>query len=575
MNQPETESPACQSTASDDHELICRCDLRETTCTQLHEKGECSYTDCRLRTASEIEAADTKRENSLLPVIFNLAPEASGKIPETPELDECANYGENGDSDFAPFPVSALPPMLRHIAEEAAAAERVPVALTAAAAIATASAAIGAGLVLKTGPHRLTHANLFILAAAQSGTGKGRAFALVARTLQEMERDKIDKWRKHEKPNLEARLRVTKKAVEGLEKKAEKANAFEREEITAQLEPLNRLMDSLTTELREPLWTVADVTREALADALSRGTLEALASMSPEARGVVDVLGGRYRSGSSDEDIYLSAFSVESFTVHRIGRPATHLAAPCLTVFWMIQPDALRAMFSKDAFTESGLLPRFLAFDSKAQPEFVPDEPHVMHPAASRDWRSLLEQLADTFHERGDETPAIVELSPEAAKGFRDFENQTTEDRRTGGHLADVSSYAARWAENAQRLALVLHASEYGSKAASEPLSVATAADAVEIIAWFIREQMAILRVGRERGKTDRLRRLETILLNCPSHEMSLRDLDKSHNITRSEIESLVHENSDRLTIEERKPSGPGRPSTVLRLILSNPIAKP
>lgn len=477
------------------------------------------------------------------------------------------NYGENGDSGFTPFPVSALPPILQHITKEAAAAERVPVALTAAAALATASAAIGGGLVLKTGPHRVTHANLYILAAAQSGTGKGRAFALVTRPLQEMERDKIEAWRKHEKPKLEARLRVVKKAAEGLEKKAEKANAFEREEITAQLEPLSREIDFLTLQLREPLWSVADVTREALADALSRGTMESLASLSPEARGVVDVLGGRYRGGSSDEDIYLSAFSVESFTVHRIGRPATHLSSPCLTVLWMIQPDALRTMFSKDAFTESGLLPRFLAFDSKAQPEFVPDEPHVMHPAASLDWRLLLNQLTDAFHERDEKTPAEVALSSEAAQAFRDYENQTIQDRRAGGHLEDVNSYAARWPENAQRLALVLHAAEYGSEAASKPLSLATASDALEIMAWFLREQLAILREGRERVRADHWRRFESVLLNCPSHEMSLRDLEKSHNFTRSHIQSLICDHSDRLTIEERKPNGPGRPSTVVRLM--------
>lgn len=481
-------------------------------------------------------------------------------------MNELDDSGEIGDFDSAPFPVSVLPPVLRHITQEAATAGLVPVALTAAAALGAASAAIGAGLALQSGPHRLTHANLFILAAAKSGTGKGRAFSLVARPLQEIERERIERWRRYEKPKLEAQHRVAKKAADGLEKKAEKASTFDREEIANQLEPLNREIDSLTLQLKEPIWTVADVTREALADALSRGEQEALASLSPEARGVVDVLGGRYREGSSDEDIYLSAYSVESFTVHRIGRPATHLSAPCLTVFWMMQPDALRSMFGKDAFTESGLLPRFLAFDSKAEPEFIPEEPHIMHPAAARDWRSLLNELAVAFHDK-EGLPSVVKMSPEAAQAFRDFENQNIEDRRTGGHLVDVSSYAARWAENAQRIALVLHAGEYGSKAADEPLSLATACDALLIITWFICAQMGILRAGRERGKADRLQRVESLLRTTPGHEMSLRDLDKSHHVSRAEIEAFAIEYPDRFAIQERKPSGPGRPSTIVRLL--------
>lgn len=557
---------------SPETELICRCDLPESIC-QIMNKS-CGKSCPGFRERSEVEAASAEWEKRVLPIALKLSDEASGILPDSPKSAESNHSGENGESDSHPFPVSLLPPILKHIAEEAAAAERVPVAITAAAAIATASAAIGAGLALKSGAHRLTHANLYMIAAAKSGTGKGRAFALVSRPLQQIERRRVEEWHASEKPNLDARLRVAKKATEGLEKKAEKASPFDREAIIAEMEKLNLEVSRLTAELREPLWTVADVTREALADALSRGNLEALASLSPEARGVVDVLGGRYHEGRSDEDIYLSAYSVESFTVHRIARPATHLTAPCLTVFWMIQPDALRAMFAKEAFTESGLLPRFIVFDSKAEPQLIPEQPHVMHASASGDWQRLLEELTQSFHERTEAAPAEVLLSPEAAKAFWHYENQTIEDRRSGGHLADVSMYPARWAENAQRLALVFHAAEYGRDAASVPLSESTACDAIEALTWFVREQMAILRTGRESKQQDLLERVEGILRGSISQEMSLRDLEKRHNVTRSQIESLCSEYPERLMIDERKPNGPGRPATVARLI-THKLVKP
>lgn len=545
-------------------ELICRCDFDESACKVMSKT--CGRPSPGFRPRSEVEAASAKWEAAVLPIVLKLANEANPKSPLSPKFDHVGNKADNGEIGSHPFPVSLLPPILRFIATEAANSERVPVAITAAAAIATASAAIGAGLALRSGANRLTHANLYMIVAAKSGTGKGRAFSLVARPLQQIERQRVERWRVGEKPNLEARLRVAKKSIEGHEKKAEKASPFDRDSIITGIEQLNRQIATLTTELKEPLWTVADVTREALADALSRGNLEALASLSPEARGVVDVLGGRYHEGRSDEDIYLSAFSVESFTMHRIGRPATHLTAPCLTVFWMIQPDTLRSMFSKEAFTESGLLPRFIVFDSKVEPQLIPEQPYVMHPSASSEWQTLLEDLTASFHERTDTAPVEVLLSPEAFDAFRQYENQTIEDRRTGGHLADISMYPARWAEIALRIALVFHAADYGSDASSVQLSFATACDAMEVMTWFTREQMSILRVGRESKQQDLLARVEGILRGTMGEGMTLRDLEKGHNVTRTQIESLCFEYPEKLMINERKPNGPGRPATVVKL---------
>lgn len=547
-------------------ERICPCDFEKSVCEHMREISACKHSPPSFRKIDEIEKSDEEGVDTLLRLISTLDRDPPPESADSAEWDEDDIFVEIADSDTEEFPIVCLPEPMRQMVLEVTNAERVPLALAAAAALGTASAAIGSGLTLKTGPHRKTYANLFILVAAKSGTGKGRAFAQIARPLQEIATAQIQLWQKTTKPMLESRLKIARKAAEALEKKVDKVTPFEHEAIAAQLADRLQEIDDLNRQIKEPLWIVADVTREAMADALSRGTREALASLSPEARGIVDILGGRYTGGSSDEDIYLSAYSVEQFTVHRIGRTATHLSAPCLTVTWFVQPDALRTMFSKDAFTESGLLPRFLTFDSLAEPEFLPETPYTIPPEIPHAWRDLLGVLTEAFHER-DGDPLQVELSSKAEEAFRRFENLIIDARRSGGHLADVSSYAARWTENAQRLALVFHAASHGRNAPVEMVSLSTALDALRVIIWFFKQQLLILSTGRQQGKLERASRVEALLSTSQGQELTIRDLERRHNMMRPELVSLVKNFPDRFVIESKKPKGPGRPSEVLRMV--------
>ena len=69
---------------------------------------------------------------------------------------------------------------------------------------------------------------------------------------------------------------------------------------------------------------------------------EILFSASPEARQIVDIVCGRYNSTkSTDEAIYLSGFSGDFLRVDRLGRDPLTLHKPCLSVLWLVQPDAM------------------------------------------------------------------------------------------------------------------------------------------------------------------------------------------------------------------------------------------
>jgi hypothetical protein len=67
---------------------------------------------------------------------------------------------------------------------------------------------------------------------------------------------------------------------------------------------MKKRIEELKGKSVEPSLSIGDATKEAMAVAMANQIGEALASISSEGRGIIDVLCGRYTNGSSDEDFY-------------------------------------------------------------------------------------------------------------------------------------------------------------------------------------------------------------------------------------------------------------------------------
>jgi len=92
-------------------------------------------------------------------------------------------------------------------------------------------------------------------------------------------------------------------------------------------------------------------------------------------------------------------------------------------------------------------------------------------------------------------TLRIVQPTPEARARLVAYYNQIVDRRR--GEFSDVSDFAARWAEQAWRLALVLHAGLHGAQAHGHQLTLETAVNAIDLIEWFVNQQLNLLSKGR------------------------------------------------------------------------------
>jgi hypothetical protein len=368
-----------------------------------------------------------------------------------------------------------------------------------------------------------------------------------------LERDRIEAWRADTVPNLEADLRIVKVELTTLDK-AIKGNA-DLETKQAIKEAERRRAEIEEALVTEPCLTVADVTKEALAVTLSRQPGEAVFALSAEARGIMDIVAGRY-SKCGDEDLWLAGFSGGAVKVNRINRKPLALRSPRIAALLMIQPDAFNRAAGNPAMAESGFLPRFLPFDAKAKPQYAREQIEHVDAAIADKWGALIEGLVLNYRDNGE--GVLVRLDDRAKRLLMDYANLLV-DRRNDD-LRDLDAFAARWAEIACRLALVLHAIKHGAEAANVPITEDTASRAVRIVKWYSNETADLLGDLRESRRRERIEKLRDLLDGADGGFMTLRDLERRHRFEREEVEAILPQIGGRI---ETKAGGKGRPSTI------------
>ncbi|WP_395733472.1 DUF3987 domain-containing protein [Prosthecobacter sp.] len=494
--------------------------------------------------------------------------QAPGALPSLPDssLANNADFADyiNSEAREDEFPIDWLPNAMREIALGVSCSTLAPLSISAACTLGTLSAALGAGIEINTGSGFL-RGNIFIAPVAASGTGKGRAFDAIAKPFFEFSRRKVEEWTNQVLPSLDTKISLSKRKIERLEKLHDKAaNPVDGDKIFSDLTMARKDLKEAESMRFEPVYHVADVTKEKLADALSHSKNESLASMSGEARGCVDVLAGRYNK-KTDEAIYLAGFSGDSVKTDRVSRLGVNIVRPCLTVMWLFQPDKLRELLSNSSFSESGFIARFLLFISNAEPLFEPETLCSINPGTLDRWSQLVCQVAESFHETS--TPFRIEPSPEVRRRFREYHNSIIKERRSDGSLFDVSSFAARWNENAWRLALIIHVGQFGAKAHQFPLTILNAERGIYLMKWFATQQLKIISAERHKKMETRASKLHDLLMHAEDDYLTFRSLRDNNCFSDGEIKAIVDRFPQHFIILNLKSSGPGRPSLVVKLL--------
>ncbi|MEJ6578438.1 MAG: DUF3987 domain-containing protein [Akkermansiaceae bacterium] len=493
-----------------------------------------------------------------------LTSETSETCKTSPENTLSNSFGGNGGfadggDDEIENPLPELPAILRDLITETCKSTLVPPSLAIVPALGVLAGSLGGGVRIHRGGGKHTLPNLFLIAIAKSGTGKGQASNLIAKPLHAAIAERVELWNTQDLPQIKAELRITERRLKAAEKEGQENPTPENIRALAELESKKAELEKEVG--RSPSFIVDNVTSEALALKLESQPGEAALAFSPEARGAASVMLGRYTGGQTDEALYLAAFSNEPYPYNRIGRPPVEIHQPSLSVTWMIQPDKAAELFDKADLTEGGLLPRFLITDTHAEPEDEPENPHTPDEAITTRWKALIE-LALDYREKA-VSPITIETEAEAREIFRTYTNASKARAKSNGDLADLSSFPVRWGEQAWRLAVSLHVATHGEDFPSRPLTSETARQATALAHWFSQHQLSLMSRSRHERREKRWEKLRDILLKTEDGNETLRNLRERNGFSKEELERLTATFSDSFELKTITPAGGGRPSSL------------
>ena len=435
-----------------------------------------------------------------------------------------ASPGDECEEKILPFPLQYLPPAARAMAEAIARTERTPETLAGCCVLGFLSASIGAGLQVTSGPSRVTRGNLFIMPSAESGSGKSETFRHAARPFLAYEHDLVERWKAEVLPGLQAEAELLESEIVGLKKKAFKGESgIERATIRDELQAKKKALADVNARLNPPRLCCEDVTTEKLAVMLAHNQ-EQLASLSPDAGSIVNNLLGRYsKLDRTDEGIYLKAFSGDNCRVDRQGREPVLLQRPCLAALWLVQPDKLETLLGKTELTDGGMIPRLLVCHTRAQPRPIVNGVEGIPATTANAWAMLVGKLIQTFRMANE--PFTIEPTPEARRMMDDHHNQIVERRL--GELRDMTTFAARWNEQAWRIAVCLHAGLHGDDTGGRMLAADTVTNAIALADWFAGEQLRILALGRYAARRAKLDGVLELLADNPNG-ITARDVHRA-----------------------------------------------
>jgi len=331
-----------------------------------------------------------------------------------------------------PFPVEALPKVVRDYVLAVSESTQTPVDMSA-------SAALGVLSICTQGKYRIRGKqdwveplNLYIVIIAEPSERKSAVISFSTRPVNEFESG----YNKQNAAAMEAsrmKKRILERRQKTLEEQMAKGKADQAD------------LDAIAAEIAEfkekaPLRLyVDDITTEKLTSVLSDGGGKA-AIVSAEG-GIFDMLSGMYTK-TVNIDVLLKGHSGDSIRVDRIGRNSESIMNPALSVLLAVQPNVLSGMMQNGTFRGRGLTARFLyciptsfVGNRKYRTESVSQE--VM-----RAYSTLIYDLLDEDNNPSTEDPEEITLSLEADALLEAFANELEPKLRD--EMSDISDWAGK-----------------------------------------------------------------------------------------------------------------------------------
>lgn len=482
---------------------------------------------------------------------------------------------ESEGIQIPPFPVDALPPVLRDITEAIAEVTRTPLDLAGPCVLATASACLGGGLKVRSAPGRMTTPNIYLLVVKPSGAGGSTAYQHATAPLRGFQAAEMKVYDSETRPRLERRKATLQSDIQRKVKERGEAlkggDLGKARELEDELDGLNVEISAVEAQLVPPFYLVGDVTPERMAG-IMEGRGGVMAHFDPDGSDTIaGLLGILYSSGEHARDtLHLKGYTGESLSISRQGSGKGNssnvfLESPCLACLFVVTPDIAKKLTGSERMREGGLLPRFLISVSHARPQPWDDMARDIPPEVAEDYERAAFAMLNNYRNKGLGEVAPLDMEQAARAVFAEHWMGFCER-----YEPDSAAFDARHTENAIRLSLVLHAwesvslSEPGQAADvfahERPLSEQSARNGLRLLEWFNFHQAGLLAPHREAARAGKLDKVKAL---CPKkdYEISARDLVAARVAADSKeatqlLEQWVTEKE--CVKEEAEPTGKG-----------------
>ena len=378
---------------------------------------------------------------------------------------------------LTPFPVKALPPVLRDVAEAIAVSTSTDVAMAGTSILSAVSYCFSGVYRMSAKRDHSEPLVLDTLTIAEPSFKKSPVMALIKRPYIQFAQD----WNEKNKQDIvrsQAERKLLESRLEALENKKD-VTADEIAELRTELSNMP------VSNFRRI--AVDDVTPESLVNLLDEnGTL----LMISDEAGMLGNFSGRYSNNIPNLDLLLKSWSGEPYISDRATRASVLLKKPYMSITLACQPYVFEGMISNPAFRGSGLIARFMycfpasnighrKYDTKPVPDKV-----------AYDYSRLIYKLLENKFSYQGENEQYLKFNKRAYSEFVDYYNDHIEPML----LTDMvfcKDWGGKYHGELLRLCGIIHCVKCalnGVDPADTDVTVDTLSDAVEIGDYF-REQ--------------------------------------------------------------------------------------
>jgi putative DNA primase/helicase len=360
----------------------------------------------------------------------------------------------------APYPLHALPPDLQALVKEIQQYYQAPVPMIATCALSILSSAGQALADVDIDGTLKKPLSLFTLIVAESGERKSEIDKVLSKPLHEWERQQLED-KSEEIKVARAEHKAWEAAKRGIEKRIETL-ASKDQDFSQAKEKLAELEANPPQAVLIPDLIMQDQTPEGMAKALKR--YPSICLLSSEAAVVLGGHGMGKDSASRNQGMMNDLWSGQPIKITRAMAESFSLHGRRLSAGLAVQQSVLSAFAKDGAARGIGFFARFLITqpDSTKGTRFYKAPSEWRHLSA---WRDRIHALLNTPLQIDPDNalqPELLQLHPDAKQLWIEGYNAIERELGQFGEFADVGDVASKSADNAARIAGLLHLYQHG-----------------------------------------------------------------------------------------------------------------